>query len=286
MTTDSAGSPYLSFYPASSATAATVQNPAPAQSGAAYIQGVITVVGYSAPPTKIRRARLSLDELEHEEEQLAYENEFATDDEDKQDKYPKSPFELRRKMRMRRSTGCMFIISENGTTIYSLDLDSVPQNESIHFNTSSYNATNATDIDYVEQCPPGVTFPQLKVAGLQYVVGPTASNSSNSSGSVIYVTSTYTQPGSTRTVTSVSVSSGQNVTATQTTTLPGTTVVTTMMMTVTETATATATTTAPGPTQTVVTTSVSDVFSTIVTTSDVGTATVFLTTTSDEVSIE
>jgi hypothetical protein len=225
VTTNNAGETYLSFYLAGSATAATVQNPAPSASGSEYITGSITVSN-SSPARKMAKR--------------------ANGDDSVWERFAKQ-------LQQRQFTGCYFYVTENGTTIYSLNLDNVTPNQPINFNTSSYSADGNTVINYIESCPPGAQYPQINVAGLQYVVGPAslsqsagaasvASSTQSGSaptGSVVYITTTYTQPASTVTTTSISVSQGSTVTYTQTTTLPVSTVVSIITTTATEMATST-----------------------------------------------
>jgi hypothetical protein len=88
----------------------------------------------------------------------------------------------------KRQSGCTFFITVDNVTVYSVDLDTLSQGQTIAFNTSDFTPNDNSTIAYVEQCPPGTTtFPQLNVANLTLVTGPAAPSavSSVSSGYVL-----------------------------------------------------------------------------------------------------
>lgn len=79
---------------------------------------------------------------------------------------------LRRVFR-RQQTGCTFSVLVDNTTVYEVNLDTLPDNTSIPFQTSDFTPSNNSALTYIEQCPPGtVNFPQLDLANLTLVTGP------------------------------------------------------------------------------------------------------------------
>jgi hypothetical protein len=167
----------------------------------AQIQGTLTVVGVSTKKLKKRQ------EFELESSNEAFDhfqagmlNELA-----------------------KRQAGCVFYVSVDNVTVYSVDLDTVPMGTPLPFNSSAFTPNDNSTIAYVEQCPPGTTnFPVLNVANLVLITGPAApaavsSASSSPTGSVVTVTTTNTIALGGSTVTQISTLV-QTLTATATTT--------------------------------------------------------------------
>lgn len=98
------------------------------------------------------------------------------------------------------STDCFFYVVENNSTgnysIYSIDLSTLSQGQTVDFNTSSFVPGPNTTVTYIEQCPAGVAFPQLNVSNLVFVTTPVSSTSISSTSSIT-VSSNIASPIST-----------------------------------------------------------------------------------------
>jgi hypothetical protein len=85
------------------------------------------------------------------------------------------------------STDCFFYVVENNSTgnysIYSINLSTLSQGQTIDFNTSSFVPGPNTTVTYIEQCPAGVPFPQLNVSNLVFVTAPVSATSISSTSS-------------------------------------------------------------------------------------------------------
>ena len=75
----------------------------------------------------------------------------------------------------RQSTGCIFAVKIDGVTVYSVDLDTIPDDEDFPFSTDAFTPGPDSVIEYVTECPDGVTdFPALDVGSLVLETGPEA----------------------------------------------------------------------------------------------------------------
>lgn len=127
-----------------------------------------------------------------------------------------------------RQGGCIFRVVVDGVTVYSVDLDTLPDDEPFPFSTDNFTPQANSTVAYRLECPPGTTeFPELDIAGLTLVTGPAAPPPVSSISSAA-------PPAS-----SVPPGSGYTVTATVTQVISGSTVVSIQTTVVRETATAT-----------------------------------------------
>jgi hypothetical protein len=140
------------FTPTSSQSVAAITEPVPAAiptTQPAQIQGTIELAGFNNKRLKAREA--SVDGLRL----LQIENAG--------------------RILEKRQSGCIFFISVDNNTVYTVDINTLTQGQTIPFNSSDFTPNSNSSIAYVEQCPPGTTnFPQLNVANLTLVTGPAA----------------------------------------------------------------------------------------------------------------
>jgi hypothetical protein len=83
--------------------------------------------------------------------------------------------ELARRYLEKRQSGCTFYITVNNITVYTIDLDTLSQGQTIPFDSNTFIPSANSSSAYVEQCPPGTeNFPELNVANLTLLTGPAA----------------------------------------------------------------------------------------------------------------
>ena len=156
------------MYPTSSALAAAVIQPVPTpiQNQSDIIVGSLTILGYN----------LKKREVDEDSTEQAIGN------------HKKSDLGINDVKRLQQrqtsgntSTDCFFYVVENNSTgnysIYSIDLSTLSQGQTVNFNTSSFVPGPNTTVTYIEQCPSGVAFPQLNVSNLVFVTTPVSSTS-------------------------------------------------------------------------------------------------------------
>jgi len=176
VTTAPGGAPYISLYPTGTALAAAVVQPVPTQiqSQPDIIAGSLTILGYS-----LKKREVGGDSTERHTEEEGFLNHYKGD---------LGINELQRLQRRQASgntsTDCFFYVVETNSTgnysIYGIDLSTLSQGQTINFNTSSFVPGPNTTVTYIEQCPPGVAFPQLNVSNLVFVTTPVSATSISS----------------------------------------------------------------------------------------------------------
>jgi hypothetical protein len=76
-----------------------------------------------------------------------------------------------------RQAGCMFRVVVDGVTVYSVDLNTLPEDEPFPFSTDNFTPQAGSTVAYTLECPPGTAaedIPELDIAGLTLVTGPAA----------------------------------------------------------------------------------------------------------------
>jgi len=93
-----------------------------------------------------------------------------------------SPLKTLQRLQQRQAGGntttdCFFYVVETNSTgnysIYSIDLSTLSQGQTVNFSTSSFVPGPNATVTYIEQCPAGVAFPQLNVSNLVYIFATT-----------------------------------------------------------------------------------------------------------------
>jgi hypothetical protein len=169
-------------------------------------------------PHREKTARVPPDEIKRDEAAA----EFSPV---KREEIKRKQFEVRDILRIiqeenlrrvfRRQGGCTFRVTVENTTVYSIDLDTIPDGEPFPFQTSDFTPGPKSTVAYIEECPPGTTdFPQLDISGLTLVTGPAPAPPLIVSSAV--ATATASGIGYTVTFTTTQVMSGTTVVSVQT----------------------------------------------------------------------
>jgi hypothetical protein len=139
--------------------------------------------------------------------------------------------EARARMLFTRQGGCIFRVAVDGVTVYSVDLDTLPDDEPFPFSTDDFTPGPDSTIAYIQECPSGTTdFPELDIAGLVLITGPAALPPASDMSSALGGMTSAPPPGSMMATT---------IYATVTQVISGSTVLSVQTSVVTATATAT-----------------------------------------------